>query len=152
MCLTDQSSILFLLLLSPVKSDLGLAMASRPLSYSHCVVSHLQWYAMPWSSCGRTAFFYFFIFIFIFQQFITWGSLAVHGQHIQTLSTLRLCYAVPIMYYQNLRTSFWRANAGRSPRIFQCNGALSSGKKVETPPTQVCAHSSRPLDSTQKVP
>jgi hypothetical protein len=56
-----------------------------------------------------------FFFFFLSHQFITWGSLAVCGWHIQTLSTLRLHYAVPVMYYQNLGTSFWRANAGRSP-------------------------------------
>jgi hypothetical protein len=72
-------------------------------------------------------------FFFLSHQFITRGLLAVRGRHIQTLSTLRLRYAVPVMYYQNLGTSFWRANAGQSPRIFQENVALSSGEKVETP-------------------
>jgi hypothetical protein len=47
-------------------------------------------------------------------------------------------------YYttKHLGTSFWRANAGRSPRIFQDSVALSSGEKVEAPPTWACAHSS----------
>jgi hypothetical protein len=43
------------------------------------------------------------------------GSLAVHGRHVQTLNTLQLRYAVPIMYYQNLKASFWRATTNTRP-------------------------------------
>jgi hypothetical protein len=83
------------------------------------------WLIRPYSAlasiCIRAlackSFFLFFLFFFLSHQFIMRGSLAVRGQHIQTLSTLRLRYAVPVMYYQNLGTSFWQANAGRSPRI-----------------------------------
>jgi hypothetical protein len=83
--------------------------------------------------CGSGIVLVVLVFFFFNHQFITRGSLAVRGRHIQTQSTLRLCYAVPVMYYQNLGTSFWRANAGQSPRIFQENDALSSSEKVETP-------------------
>jgi hypothetical protein len=44
-----------------------------------------------------------------------WGLLAVCRQHIQILNTLQLHYTVPVMYYQNLKASFWQANAGQSP-------------------------------------
>jgi hypothetical protein len=52
---------------------------------------------------------------FFCQQFITRGSLAVCRRHIQTLNTLRLHYTVPIMYYQNLGASFWRATTNTRP-------------------------------------
>jgi hypothetical protein len=62
--------------------------------------------------------FHRFFFFFFVQQFITRGSTAVCGWHIQTLNTLRLHYAVPVMYYQNLEASFWQANVSQGPQIF----------------------------------
>jgi hypothetical protein len=74
-------------------------------------------------------------FFFLYQQFITRCSNAVRGPIIQTVRTLRLRYALPVITQpKRLRTSFWRANTGRSPRIFHYDVALSSGEKVEAPP------------------
>jgi hypothetical protein len=52
---------------------------------------------------------------FFNQQFITWCSIAVCGHAIQTVRTLRLCYALPITTYQVLEASFWQATTDIRP-------------------------------------
>jgi hypothetical protein len=80
---------------------------------------------------GLPAFFFFFFFISTIYNAVLERSPRAHNTNsAYSKTTLRIA-----RYYTTkcLGTSFWRANAGRSPRIFQCNGALSSSEKVETP-------------------
>jgi hypothetical protein len=93
-----------------------------------------------------------FFFFFFCQQFITQGLLAVCGRHIQTLDTLRLCYAVPVMYYQNLEASFWRATTNTRPMASSKTTLPFRAVKKSRPPIWAYAHSIKPLDSTRKVP
>jgi ribosomal protein L30/L7E len=57
------------------------------------------------------------IFFFLNQKFIMRGLLTVHGRHIQTICKLRLCYALAVMYYQNLDAVSGR-QMWASPRVF----------------------------------
>jgi hypothetical protein len=82
----------------------------------------------------------FFFFFFFNQKFITRGSLAVRGQHIQTICKLRLCYALTVMYYQNLDAVSGR-QTWASPRVSMNDVALSSGvcsRALTTGPTPNC--------------
>jgi hypothetical protein len=100
----------------------------------------------PCQHCDQPTFFFFF------QQFITRGLTAVRGRHIQTLNTLRLRYAVPVMYYQNLEASFWRATMDTRPMASSKTTSPFRAVKKSRPPTWAYAHSIKPLDSTWKVP
>jgi transposase InsO family protein len=79
---------------------------------------------------GYFFFFFFFFLSTIYNAVLERSPRAHNTNSAYSKTTLRIA-----RYYTTkcLGTSFWRANAGRSPRIFQCNGALSSGEKVETP-------------------
>jgi hypothetical protein len=48
-------------------------------------------------ACIPICFFFFFFFFFLNQQFIMWCSNAVRGPIIQTVCTLRLRYALPVI-------------------------------------------------------
>jgi hypothetical protein len=67
-----------------------------------------------------------FFFFFLNQNFITQGSLAVRGRHIQTICKLRLRYTLTVMYYQNLNTISGR-QTWASPRVSVDDVALLSG-------------------------
>jgi hypothetical protein len=80
----------------------------------------------------RLFFFFFFFFKSTIYNAVLERSPRAHNTNsTYSKTTLRIA-----RYYttKRLGTSFWRANAGRSPRIFHYDVALSSGEKVEAPP------------------
>jgi hypothetical protein len=94
----------------------------------------------------------FFFFFFLFnQKFITRGSLAVHGRHIQTIRKLRLCYALTVMYYQNLDAISGR-QTWASPRVSVDDVALSSGVCSRALTTGPAPNRNAPPDCPHRVP